>query len=104
MKTIFTFVITVSLFTNLGCEEDSINTEQRYTFIKGYCARVTVGGVIGIAEKCFKMGDVVVGYKKTDHVITIRIAEHTSINEGPPNNLNYQEFLDVSVDYLIANI
>ena len=61
---------------------------------------MTVGGVVGIAERCFEIGDVVVGYEKTKGTVTIRIAEHSPLNDGPPTNASYQEFLDVPSDYL----
>jgi hypothetical protein len=96
------FVITAFLFAVWGCEKNDVNEEQNYAFAKEYCAQVTVGGVVGVAEKCFNIGDVFVGYKKTKEVITIRIAEHSPVNEGPVNSASYQEFLDVPVDYLLV--
>jgi hypothetical protein len=101
VKTINTVVaITALLFVTWGCKDDA-KEKQDYTFVKEYCAQVTVGGVVGVAEKCFKIGDVVVGSKKNKGIIAIRIAEHSPINEGPANSASYQEFLDVPVDYLI---
>lgn len=55
---------------------------------------------VGITERCFEVGDVVVGYKKNERTITIRIAEHNPLNDGPPNSASYQELLDVPSDYL----
>jgi hypothetical protein len=99
VKTINTVAITALLFVTWGCKDDA-KEKQDYTFVKEYCAQVTVGGVVGVAEKCFKIGDVVVG-SKNKGAITIRIAEHSPINEGPANSASYQEFLDVPVDHLI---
>jgi hypothetical protein len=103
MKTLnASFVITALLFAAWGCEKDDVKEDQNYAFVAEYCTEVTVGGVVGVAEKCFKIGDVVVGYKKTNEAITIRIAEHSPINEGPVNSASYQEFIDVPVDYLLV--
>ncbi len=99
VKTINTVAIAALLFVTWGCNDDA-KEKQDYTFVKEHCAQVTVGGVIGVAEKCFKIGDVVVGSKKTKEIIAIRIAERSPINEGPANSASYQEFLDVPVDYL----
>jgi hypothetical protein len=101
MKAIYTFAITVLLVATWGCEEDNAKGEYEYAFVKEYRAWVTVGGVVGVEEKYFKAGDVFVGHKKHQRVVTIRIAEHTSRNEGPPTSASYQEFLDVPIDYLV---
>jgi len=83
-----------------GCEKEETLTGQDFIFVKKYCAMVTVGGVVGITERCFEIGDVVVGYKKNEGAITIRIAEHSPLNDGPPSSASYQELLDVPSDYL----
>ena len=83
-----------------GCEKEEVITRQDYEFIKKYCASVTVGGFVGIAERCFEIGDVVTGYKKNEATITIRIAEHSRLNEGPPTSASYQELLDVPSYFL----
>ncbi|MCD9015612.1 hypothetical protein [Parachryseolinea silvisoli] len=100
MKIIYTVAITASLSVTWGCKDDA-KEKQDYTFIKEYCAQITVGGVVGVDDKCFEIGDVVVGAKKSKGVITIRIADHLPINEGPANSASYQEFLDIPVDYLV---
>lgn len=90
-------LLIVAMFS---CEKEETIKKQDYLFVKKYCAVVTVGGVVGIAERCFEIGDSVVGYNKTEGTITIRIAEQSPLNEGPPTSASYQEFLDVPSDYL----
>jgi len=83
-----------------SCTNDQTITDQTYVFTKPYCETVTVGGVVGLAEKCFKIGDVVTGKENNSGKLTIRIAEHSSLNDGPPSSASYQEFLDVPLNYL----
>jgi hypothetical protein len=82
-----------------SCTNDQKITDQEYIFTKPYCETVTVGGVVGLAEKCFKIGDIVTGKEIKTGKLTIRIA-HSSLNDGPPNSASYQEFLDVPLNYL----
>ena len=83
-----------------GCEKEETLIDQDFIFVKKYCAKVTVGGVVGITERCFEIGGVIVGYKKNEGTITIRIAKHNPLNDGPPSSASYQELLDVPLDYL----
>jgi len=83
-----------------SCEKGDIKKEHSYVFLKPYSQTVTVGGFIGLAEKCYKIGDIVVGSEKSEGKITIRIAEHSSLNDGPPSSASYQEFLDVPSNYM----
>ena len=69
--------------------------ERNYEFTSAHCATVTVGEVVGIAEKCFKVGDRVTGKRAEDGTILIRIAAHSSRNDGAPSPSSYQEFLNV---------
>ncbi len=71
----------------------------KYKFIKNFTARVTVGGVVGVTDKSFFVGDVYEGEPKGDFV-KIRIAPHTWRNEGAPSNQSYQEMLEVPKEYL----
>jgi hypothetical protein len=80
-----------------SCTNDQTITNQTYIFTKPYCATVTVGGVVGLAEKCYKIGDVVSGKENTSGKITIRITGHFNLNDGPNSS---QEFLDVPINYL----
>jgi hypothetical protein len=84
----------------VSCTNDQTITNQTYVFTKPYCTTVTVGGVVGISEKCYKIGDIVIGTETTSGKVTIRIAEHSYLNDGPPSSASYQEFLDVPLDYL----
>lgn len=86
-----------------GCSNDQTITDQIYVFTKPYCETVTVGGVVGLAEKCFKIGDIVTGKEIKIGKLTVRIAEHSALNDGPPNSASYQEFLDVPLIYLAIN-
>ena len=101
MKKIF-FVLSLITFiyTFEGCTKDSNTTSTNYAFTKPYCTTVTVGGVVGLSEKCYKIGDIVTGQENTSGKLTIRIAEHSALNDGPATSASYQEFLDVPLDYL----
>jgi hypothetical protein len=96
-------VLSILLFLSIiigSCTKDPVVTDQTYVFKQPYCATVTVGGVVGLAEKCYKIGDVVSGKEITSGKLTIRIAEHSTLNDGPPSSASYQEFLDVPLNYL----
>ncbi|MBF2708409.1 hypothetical protein [Flavobacterium soyangense] len=83
-----------------SCTNDQTIKNQTYVFIKPYCATVTVGGVVGLSEKCYKIGDIVSGKENTSGKSTIRIAEHSYLNDGASSSASYQEFLDVPLNYL----
>ncbi len=100
MKNIYAISIILLIVLMGSCEKDEVSKELNYVFLKKYCKTVTVGGFVGLAEKCFEIGDIVVGEKKTEEIITIRIAPHSYLNDGPPTSASYQEFLDVPSDYL----
>lgn len=96
-------VLSMLLFLSIttgSCTKDPVVADQTYVFTQPYCATVTVGGVVGLAEKCYKIGDVVSGKENTSGKLTIRIAEHSTLNDGPPSSASYQEFLDVPLNYL----
>lgn len=94
MKTIKALFVIFTIILLASCKK-STSDEKDYIFVKPYCARVTVGGVVGLAEKCFKLGDAVKGTKTTDGSIRVRIAAHSVLNDDPPNSSSYQEFLDI---------
>ncbi len=100
MKGIQNLIIPLFLIIIASCTNDQTITDQTYVFTKPYCETVTVGGVVGLAEKCFKIGDIVTGKEINTGKLTIRIAEHSSVNDGPPSSASYQEFLDVPLNYL----
>lgn len=83
-----------------GCEKKAADKEINYVFIKSYCATVTVGGVVGITEKCFNPGDTVSGKEAMEGTILIRIAGHSDINNGPSNPNSFQEYLNVPSENL----
>jgi hypothetical protein len=74
-----------------------------YIFTQPYCEKVTVGGVVGVREKCFKIGDTIVGKKLKNGKIKIRIAKHSKVNEGKPSNMSYQEFMEIPMSYFIKS-
>ena len=101
LKTICRLSILSFLSITTGsCTKDPVITDQTYVFKQAYCATVTVGGVVGLDEKCYKIGDIVSGKEITSGKLTIRIAEHSTLNDGPPSSASYQEFLDVPLNYL----
>ena len=100
MKRILKLSLLLFLIIIASCTNDQTITDQTYVFTKPYCETVTVGGVVGLAEKCFKIGDIVTGKEINTGKLTIRIAEHSSLNDGPPSSASYQEFLHVPLNYL----
>lgn len=83
-----------------SCEKKTDDKESSYVFIKSYCANVTVGGVVGIMEKCFNPGDTVSGKDEMDGTILIRIAPHSDLNDGPAGPNSFQEHLNVPSENL----
>ena len=102
MKTICIISLALIVILSLSCSKEEVKKDQSFVFSKPYCATVTVGGFVGLAEKCFKIGDTVVGQELNVGKITIRIAPHSDRNDGPGNSESIQEFLDVPSDYLMA--
>lgn len=100
MKTLKLLMFFFLFIGFISCEKNKSGKENSYVFIKPYCDMVTVGGVVGIREKCFNSGDTVSGRVITDGQIAIRIAAHSELNEGPPGPHSYQEFLNVPAEYL----
>jgi hypothetical protein len=101
MRALTVLCLTLLFGCLVSCERKVSPQEDRFVFVKSYCARVTVGGYVGITEKCFNIGDTVVGKVVTQGQVNIRIAGHSILNEGPPSPNNYQEYLNVPSDYLI---
>jgi hypothetical protein len=100
MKPILNFCFPLFLLIIASCSNDQVQSNQKYVFTKPYCTTITVGGVVGLAEKCYKIGDIVSGKEINTGKLTIQIAEHSSINDGPPSSASYQEFLEVPLNYL----
>jgi hypothetical protein len=100
MKAIKLFGLIILISMMNSCIKDNAVERDNYMFIKPYCATITVGGFVGLAEKCFTIGDTVTGKQNVDGSIVIRIAAHSAVNDGPPSPNSYQEFLNVPSEYL----
>lgn len=95
MKSVSYILFLFIFSTMLSCDKVNNNKETNYVFVSRYCATITVGGVVGLAEKCFNVGDNVKGKLVLNGMVTIRVAEHSALNDGPPTSASYQEFLNV---------
>jgi len=82
----------------VSCSE-SESEDKNYVFVEQYCSIVTVGGIIGIQEKCYEIGDIVTAESKSDTFIMVRIADGPQINDkvGP---WSFQELLEVPLTYV----
>ncbi|MBP8793172.1 MAG: hypothetical protein KBE41_06395 [Lutibacter sp.] len=96
-KLIYIFILTLVL---ISCSSEDDNSQNKYEFIKKYTATVTVGGAVGILERNFEVGETFKGTDEGGKTISIRIAEHSELNEDCPNSWCYQEFLDVPKNHL----
>ena len=93
--------LTLLILFMTSCEKKENTAEQSYIFILPYSATVTVGGVVGIKTLSFNVGDTVSGSEITEGMVTIRIAHHTYLNDGPPSSASYQEFLNIPLECLM---
>jgi hypothetical protein len=100
MKTLQLFGLMLIILILGSCEKKTSDKESNYVFVKSYCAKVTVGGIVGLAEKCFNPGDTVSGKEVSDGMILIRIAVHSDFNDGPANPNSFQENLNVPSEIL----
>lgn len=96
-KSIYFFVFILGF---MSCSSDDEIQNNEYEFITEYSTTVTVGGVVGVIERTFEVGEIYTGTEKSDSTVTIRIAEHTALNDNCPNSWCYQEMLDVPDKYL----
>ncbi|MFT7336059.1 MAG: hypothetical protein ACI9M1_002006 [Porticoccaceae bacterium] len=96
-KLIYLLVITFGIFS---CSSDNETESKQYEFIKEYSTTVTDGGVVGISERTFKIGEVYSGTDQGNGKIKIRIAEHSKLNDDCPNSSCYQEFLQVPNEFI----
>ncbi len=99
-KKIFKTIIIFLLLSTNSCNNDDENLQEGFEFITEYTTTVTVGGVVGITERIFEIGEVYNGTDEGEETITIRIAEHSELNDDCPNSLCYQEFLEVPREFL----
>ncbi len=84
----------------ISCSKGTEVVHREFEFIDEYSTTITVGGFVGITERVFKIGEVYEGTDTGGETITIRIAEHTELNEDCPNSWCYQEMLDVPRELL----
>lgn len=94
------FFLLLSVILIFACEKKDTPDGYDYVFVESYCTMITVGGVVGIREKCYEVGDTVTGKELTEGQITIRIALHSDLNEGNDYNVQFQEFLRIPLDKL----
>ncbi|WKK77190.2 hypothetical protein QYS49_08315 [Marivirga salinae] len=98
MKYLLLLLVPFFLF---NCSQDEIQViKGDFEFISEYSALVTVGGIVGVRERTFEIGEMYKGVDIEEDSITIRIAEHTRLNDDCPNTSCYQEFLEVPRDFL----
>jgi len=96
-NTIYLFILALGI---ISCSSDDKTTQEGFEFISEYTTTVTVGGVVGISERTFKKGETYKGTDEGEKTITIRIAEHSKLNDNCPNSACYQEFLEVPREFL----
>jgi len=96
-KLIYLLVVAFGIFS---CSSDNVTESKQYEFIKEYSTTVTVGGVVGISKRTFKIGEVYSGTDQGKGIIKIRIAEHSKLNDDCPNSWCYQELLEVPNEFI----
>lgn len=92
------FAFILLCFTS--CNTDDFKKHGEFEFVSEYSTIVTVGGVVGIMDRTFEIGEVYRGTDDGGKTITIIIAEHSERNDDCPNSWCYQEFLEVPREYL----
>lgn len=93
-------LLVLTIFSSCNKNDDVNIIIQDFEFVEEYTATITVGGFVGITERTFNIGEVFEGTDNGEETITIRIAEHSELNEDCPNSSCYQEFLSVPREYL----
>jgi len=96
-KLIYLLVLTLGI---ISCSSDDDDRQAEFEFITEYSATVIVGGVVGITERTFEIGEMYKGTNQGNGTISIRIAEHSELNDDCPNSWCYQELLDVPQEFL----
>lgn len=96
-KLIYLIILT---FGMISCSSDDENRNDEYEFVAEYSTEVIVGGVVGITERTFEIGEIYRGTDNGGNIITIRIAEHSELNNDCPNSWCYQELLNVPREFL----
>lgn len=96
-KLIYLLIVTLGM---ISCISDKESSQGDAEFIAEYSTTINVGGVVGITERTFEIGE---SYRVTDkglESVTIRIAEHTELNDDCPNSWCYQELLEIPKEFL----
>lgn len=97
LKLIYFLILTLGI---ISCSSDDENIKNEYEFVSQYSATVTVGGFVGIYKRAFEIGEKYIGTDQGNDLITIRIAEHSKLNDDCPNSSCYQELLEVPRQFL----
>lgn len=98
----YSFLALIISFLLCSCGKDEdIALQGSFQFISKYTATVTVGGIVGVADRTFEVGEIYEGTDKGAATIEIRIAEPSELNHDCPNSWCYQEFLSVPRNHLI---
>jgi hypothetical protein len=75
------------------------NEPQMYIFREKYCTEIVVGGVVGIENKCYVIGDTIYGKKTITGKIKSRLRPHFTIDDELPSNISSQEFIEIPIKY-----
>ena len=100
MKNLKLIGLSVLIIFITSCNKDKVIIQGEFEFTTQYSATILVGGVVGITDETFEIGEVYSGTDNGEKDITIRIVEHTELNEDCPNSWCYQEFLEVPRKFL----
>lgn len=84
----------------LSCSSEQDKASKNFEFTTEYTTKITVGGVVGVSDRTFKIGETFKGTDEGKETIKIQIAEHSKLNDDCPNSWCYQEFLEVPRAYL----
>ena len=95
-----TLTILVLLAILWSCDKNDPLIEDDFEFVEEYTTTITIGGIVGIQERTFAVGETFEGTDDGGDIITIRIAEPSELNSDCPNPSCYQELLDVPREFL----
>ncbi|NMM47753.1 hypothetical protein [Marinigracilibium pacificum] len=99
MKQFFISILFLSILVS-SCSKDDNSIYAEYEFINEYTATITVGGVVGIEDRTFIIGEIYKGTVLDSETIKIKIAESSEMNKNCPNSWCYQEYVNVPKEYL----
>lgn len=97
--------ILIGVFVLIGmisCNNDDDNSilQGRFKFVTAYSARVNFGGVMGVNERTFEVGEIYEGTYSGGKTIKIRIAGNSELNEDCHESWCPQQLLFVPMSYL----